>query len=85
MIDFTLAELLTGLDMSDPEPDHKFRPRVTEAMLAHHEENQRAAFGGASVADLLILLEVAGSLELDAIGKHYGVTRSEAAEAKKPE
>jgi hypothetical protein len=85
MIDFTLAEILTGLDMSHPETDHHFRPRVIAAMLAHHQANQRAAFGGASVSDLLILLDVAGSFELDAIGKHYGVTRSQEAEAGEPE
>jgi len=87
MIDFTLAELLTGLDMSHPEPDSDFRPRVLDAMLAHHEANQRAAFGGASVSDLMLLIDVAGAFELDAIGKHYGVVRSgsqQEAEAEKP-
>jgi hypothetical protein len=84
MIDFTLAELLTGLDMSDRETDQDFRVRITAAAADHHDKHQRAAFGGASLADLSILISEAYGHHLDEVGKHYGVTRSETSEAEKP-
>lgn len=85
MIDFTLAELLTGLDMSDPESDSDFRGRISIAAEDHHAKHQRSAFGGASLGDLSILLAEASGRHLDEVGKHYGVTRSETTETEKPE
>ncbi len=87
MIDFTLAELLTGLDMSERETDSDFRTRVAAAARSHHETHQRAAFGGASLFDLSILIDEASGIHLDEVGTHYGVVRSSAqeAETEKPE
>lgn len=85
MIDFTLAELLTGLDMSDLESDSDFRGRISIAAEDHHAKHQRAAFGGVSLSDLSILLAEASGHHLDEVGKHYGVIRSEETEADKPE
>ena len=62
--------------MSEPEPDICFRERIAKAAHEHHEKHQRAAFGGASLSDLGILIAEAAGIHLDEVGKHYGVTRS---------
>lgn len=65
MIDFTLAEILTGLDMSNPEPDDVFRVRVLN-------EVRRC---GDSAMDPNV--HMAGPIELDAIAAKYGLKRGE--------
>jgi hypothetical protein len=66
MIDMTLAELLTGLDLSEdlpPETDASFGARVAEA-------------AGECGVNLKTMIETATGEGLDEIGKSYHLTRS---------